>query len=132
MTQQKASEDMATILLNNYKITHDGITESGPLLAGPEGLAIGVKSGTEKVSFLKRRTTWEPGYSIVRWADVTGYEITMPQQHQFAGSTINAHDVILTLKTAGTQLSFTLHRTDPSEVRMQLGPYLARIDGRSA
>lgn len=120
---------MATILVKKYKISHDGKTESGPLLAGPEGLSVGVKDHTEG-SFFKRRTIYMPGYSIVRWDDATGYEIGKPQQRQLGGSTINANDIVLTVKTATNQHSFTLHHTDETRVRNQLGPYLAQIDAR--
>lgn len=121
---------MADILIKKYKATCDGTTVSGPLIAGPEGLAVGVKDHAE--GFFRRRTVFRPQYWIVRWDDVTGYEITEPRSELLAGSTINAHKAILTVKTATTQHSFSLNYTDPVRVRNRLGPYLAQVDARRA
>lgn len=120
------------ILTPKYKTSHDGITESGPLIADDHGVYVGVVDRVERKGLFKKLTHYRPGYVVVRWEDATGYEIAAPEQHQFAGSTINAADVILTLKTATNQHSFTLHRTSVTTVRNELGPYLAMIDARSA
>jgi hypothetical protein len=122
---------MAVIVTSNYKVSHDGVTEKGPLLANDKGLAVG-KSRTEKISFFKKRTTTEPGYYVVRWDDATSYEITKPAAHMLGGSTINSYDVTLIVKTAATQHAFTLHHTDEVTVRNQLGPFLAKIDARNS
>lgn len=121
---------MGTILISKYKIAHDGMTETGPLIADDGGLYVGIVDHKERVGLFKKRTTYKPGFWVVRWDDATGYEIGKPQQRQLGGSTINANDVILTVKTAASQHAFTLHHTDETRVRNQLGPYLARIDGR--
>lgn len=118
------------ILTLKYKTSHDGVTETGPLIADANGVYVGVVDHVERKGF-KKLTHYKPGYVLARWEDATGYEIGAPEQHQFAGSTINANDVIFTLKTATNQHSFTLHHTDVTRVRNQLGPYLAQIDARS-
>lgn len=122
---------MAVILLKRYEMMHDGNKDSGPLLAGPEGLSIGVQR-VEKVSLLKKRTTTGPGYTIVRWDDVTAYEISSPTRQQTIafGSTWGTSTVtVLTLKTASNQHSFELPTTE-TVLRNQLGTYLASIDAR--
>lgn len=118
------------ILLKNYKTSHDGVTESGPLIADANGLYVGAVDHVERKGLFKKRTTWKPGYVLMHWDDATGYEIAAPPAHQFAGSTTNANDVILTFKTATNQYTFTLHFTSVTAVRNQLGPYLAMIDSR--
>lgn len=122
---------MATILIKNYKVNVDGKIVTGPLMVSALGVAVGAKTG-RKWKGIKPVDTFEQRYWICRWDDVTGYEIMQPQSNQFAGSTINNHQVIVTLKTAGNQHSFTLKNTDPTRVRNLFGPYLAKVDARAA
>jgi hypothetical protein len=119
------------ILAGKYKTSHDGVTESGPLIADANGVYIGAVDRVERKGLFKKLTHYKPGYVLMRWEDATGYEIAAPEPHQFAGSTTNANDVILTFKTATTQHSFTLHLTSVTRVRNALGPYLAQIDARN-
>ncbi len=122
---------MAVILIKKYKVQVDGKTLTGPLMAGPAGMAVGEKTG-RRWKGLKPIDTFEQRHWIVRWDDVTGYEITQPQPSQFAGSTINNYEVMLTLKTAANQHSFRLKYNDPERLCNQIGPLLAMVDARQA
>jgi hypothetical protein len=123
---------VATILIKNYKVeVEDGKLVHGPLMVSAIGLAVGAKTG-RKWRGLRPIDTYDQRYWIVRWADVTGYDISQPGGTMFVGSTVNSNQVILTLKTATNQYSYTLKHTDPTRVRNLLGEYLAKVDARHA
>ncbi|MDQ1426646.1 MAG: hypothetical protein QOK39_122 [Acidimicrobiaceae bacterium] len=119
----------STQLRKSYKISHEGKTDSGPLVADEKGIGVDVVS-TTKVSFAKKQSVTRR-YYITSWSDVTGYEIGRPAANMLGGSTINSHDLTFTVKTAATQHAFLLHLTDEVRLRNQLGPYLAQVDQRS-
>jgi hypothetical protein len=117
-------------LKRDYKINHDGTTDSGPLIADEKGIGVEVRTKTkEKTSFLKVKVLVKRHY-LVFWDQVTGYEISRPAPKALGGSTVNSNDVTFTVRTMTNQHSFLLHLTSESKLRNELGPYLARVDNR--
>jgi hypothetical protein len=111
------------VLSTSFK--HDG--HKGWLVANDDGLFIGKKKFV-KTPDRKFIVTWEPIHCIVRWDDVTGYDIDGQRQNMFAGSDISTPASMFTFKTATTQETLKIKWDNPAKLRSQLGPILARID----
>lgn len=108
-------------LRRSQKVTHDGRSDSGPLVADDTGLGVDVTTG----GIIKRGT--RKRYYVAQWSDITSYDISPAAQKNFAGSTVNGNDVVLTVTTPKMIKAFTIHLTDVARLTNRLGPYLARI-----
>ena len=108
---------MAVELKSRHKVNVNGKIEIGPLVADDTGLAVIAKR--------KMFTRSHPGtYYIVKWADVTAWNLGLPQQVNFAGSTVNSHHSQLEVRTASKVISLELPLSQGSVANL-VGKYLA-------
>lgn len=115
MTALPASTELA----HSHAINHDGRTDTGPLIADDNGLAVDIstRSGFKKMT---RR------YYLVRWPDITSATVEAAAPNMVGGSTVNAHKTVVTVVRDGGSFTFRASR-DVVAVRNLFGKHSVAI-----
>lgn len=110
---------MTVELKHNHRVTVNGRTEIGTLVADDTG--VGVKTRRKMFSRSQLGT-----FYIFKWPDVTQYRIGVPNTRMLAGSTLNSHHTQVDFWTAGNVFSWELP-LDRAVVMNRLGKYLSTL-----
>lgn len=109
----------------------DGKSETGPLVADGEGVAVDVRKKAANSTLLRPKARITRHY-LARWSEVTSYDISPPSQHNLGGTTINSNSAVLTLTTPRGPMAWDLRGGGVAQWTTALGPLLAQIKGPEA
>lgn len=115
----------AVTLAESHKISKDGVTHEGPLIADDNGVGVQAVTSVRKDG-LGLEFVGIQRFYFVYWSKVVSYRIESAPGQQSDGSTADAHDVVLTLTDDERVWAVTVHQTSVDGVTNLLTKWLAK------